>query len=103
MMYRATYVPEFYRALHALVHNEFRARKIRDDLRHAAAHPSTLGLRHVRRALSLAGHTLKQPILRRRVDRLERVAPPQITTLPPAVLTPQAAGIPTEQSNAAAS
>ncbi len=27
MMYRATYVPEFYRALHALVHAEFRARK----------------------------------------------------------------------------
>ena len=27
MMYHATYVPDFYRALHALVHAEFRARK----------------------------------------------------------------------------
>jgi len=102
-MYRATYVPEFYRALHALVHNEFRSRKIRDDLDHAVRHPSTLRLRHLRRALSLAGQMLKQPILRRRIDRLERLAPPQITTPPPAVLTPQAAGVPSEQSNAAAS
>ena len=27
MMYRATYAPEFYRALHALVHAEFRAQQ----------------------------------------------------------------------------
>jgi hypothetical protein len=58
---------------------------------------------HVRRALSLVGHTLKQPLLRRRVDRLERAAPPHITTLPLAALTPEAAGVPTEQSNATGS
>jgi hypothetical protein len=57
----------------------------------------------VRRALSLVGRTLKRPILRWRVDRLERAAPAHITTLPRAALTRQAAGVPTEQSNAAAS
>jgi anaerobic magnesium-protoporphyrin IX monomethyl ester cyclase len=103
MMYRATYVPEFYRALHALLHNEFRSRKILDDLERAVARPSTLRAAHVRRALSLVGRTLKRPILRWRVDRLERVAPAHITTLPLAALTRQAAGVPTEQSNVAAS
>ncbi len=103
MMYRATYVPEFYRALHALLHNEFRSRKILDDLERTVARPSTLRLTHLRRALSLVGRTLKRPILRWRVDRLERAAPAHITTLPLAALTRQAAGVPTEQSNAAAS
>jgi anaerobic magnesium-protoporphyrin IX monomethyl ester cyclase len=102
MMYRATYVPEFYRALHALLHNEFRSRKILDDLERSVARPSTLRLRHLRRALSLVGRTLKRPILRRRVDRLEGAAPLPVT-LPLASLTRQAAAVPTEQSNAAAS
>ena len=30
MMYRATYAPEFYRALHDVVHHEFRARQVRE-------------------------------------------------------------------------
>ncbi|HZT76969.1 MAG TPA: glycosyltransferase [Vicinamibacterales bacterium] len=88
MMYRATYVPDFYRALHAYVHAEFRARKSAEALRqgHLTALPSL-----VRRRLEI-------PLRRHRVDRLARVAPPQpaIVTLP--VLTPQAAAIPTEQS-----
>jgi hypothetical protein len=78
MMYRATYIPDFYRALHAFVHAEFRARRAGGVLqrwRHCAA----------------------LPLLRRRVERLATVAPPQpaIRTIP--VLTPQAAAIPSEQ------
>ena len=78
MMYRATYVPDFYRALHAFVHAEFRARRPGARLRR---------WRH--RALL--------PILRRRVDRLAKVAPPHpaIRTVP--LLTPQAAAVPSEQ------
>jgi anaerobic magnesium-protoporphyrin IX monomethyl ester cyclase len=103
MMYRATYIPEFYRALHALVHNQFRSRKILDELRQAFSRPTELRPQHLRRAVSLAWHVLKRPVLQLRVDRLERTSPPQLTTVPLAVLTPQAAGVPSEQSNAAAS
>ncbi len=88
MMYRATYVPDFYRALHAYVHAEFRARKSADAVRRWR-----LGS-----IPSLVRHRIGIPWLRHRVDRLARVAPPQpaIVTIP--VLTPQAAAIPTEQS-----
>ena len=87
MMYRATYVPDFYRALHRLVHAEFRARR-------AAGHVRRL---HVRAALAAAAHRLSLPVLRRRVNRLAAIAPPQppIVALP--VLTPQAAAMPSEQ------
>jgi anaerobic magnesium-protoporphyrin IX monomethyl ester cyclase len=98
MMYRATYVPEFYRALHALVHNEFRSWKLIDELTRALGRPSTLRPRQLRRALALAGHILKQPILRRRVDRLERLSPPPTKTVPLAVMTPRMAAIPSDQS-----
>ena len=78
MMYRATYVPDFYRALHALVHAEFRSRQAPNLIRR---------LRH--RAMV--------PILQRRVDRLSTVAQPQPEIISIPVLTPQAAAMPTEQ------
>jgi len=98
MMYRATYVPEFYRALHALIHNEFRSRKLVEDLKGALGKPTALRPRQVRRALSLVAHTIRQPLLQRRVDRLERLSPPQMTVTPLVVLTRQAAAVPSEQS-----
>jgi anaerobic magnesium-protoporphyrin IX monomethyl ester cyclase len=98
MMYRATYVPEFYRALHMLVHNEFRSQKLIEDLKSVLCRPSRLRPRQVRRALSLVGDAVRRPLLRRRVDRLERLSPPQRTVAPLAVLTPQAAAIPSDQS-----
>ncbi len=88
MMYRATYVPDFYRALHAYVHAEFRARKSADALRRG----------HIASIAGVVRHRLAMPLLRRRVDRLARVAPAQPATVMLPVLTPQAAAIPTEQS-----
>ena len=99
MMYHATYVPEFYRALHALVHAEFRVQKWADELRRVAARPSTLRLRHARRAVSCAGHLMKRPWLRRRADRLARLPPTGPLTAPRVVLTQRAAGVPTDQSS----
>jgi glycosyltransferase involved in cell wall biosynthesis/radical SAM superfamily enzyme YgiQ (UPF0313 family) len=87
MMYRATYVPDFYRALHRLVHAEFRGRRAWAHLRGG----------HVRAAIAAAVCTLSLPVLRRRVDRLAAVAPPQPPVVPMPVLTPQAAAIPSEQ------
>jgi anaerobic magnesium-protoporphyrin IX monomethyl ester cyclase len=97
MMYRATYLPEFYRALHALIHNEFRLRKLVEDMKGALSAPASLRPRHVRRALSLVAHAVRQPWLQRRVDRLERLSPPQMTVTPLVVLNRQAAAVPSEQ------
>ena len=87
MMYRATYVPDFYRALHRLVHTEFRARRAIEQLRRG----------HVRAAIGAAIHSVTLPMLRRRVDRLAAVAPPRPPIVPVAVLTRQAASVPSEQ------
>jgi radical SAM superfamily enzyme YgiQ (UPF0313 family) len=97
MMYHATYVPDFYRALHALVHAEFRARQSADALRAALGQPLTIRPRHLRTAAQFANERLKLPGLRRTVDRLSRVAPSQPSVLPLPVLSPQAASVPTEQ------
>jgi len=88
MMYRATYVPDFYRALHAYVHAEFRARKSVDALRRG----------HISSLAALIRHRVAMPWLRRRVDHLSRVVPPHPAIIPIPVLTPQAAAIPTEQT-----
>lgn len=99
MMYHATYVPDFYRALHALVHAEFRARKSVALVSRAARQPWTARTRHLRAVAHAALHTVHASILRRRLDRLARLtasAPP--TPLIP-LLTPQAAAVPTDQSS----
>ncbi len=90
MMYHATYVPGFYRALHALVHAEFRARKAA-SMKH--------GLRACLRTLAASAyHTARVPLLRRRVRRLAREDPAGAPTRFAPVLTRQAAAIPSEQS-----
>jgi len=99
MMYHATYVPDFYRALHGLVHAEFRARKAAAMVARVAARPWTIGRRHARAAAQAAYHSIQVTRLRRRLDRLARLtaaAPP--TPLIP-LLTPQAAAVPTDQSS----
>jgi radical SAM superfamily enzyme YgiQ (UPF0313 family) len=82
MMYQATYVPEFYRALHALVHAEFRSRK-RGSLR---------------AVLASIYHAVRIPLLRRRVRQLARAdthAAQPLLLIP--VLSRQAAAVPSEQ------
>jgi anaerobic magnesium-protoporphyrin IX monomethyl ester cyclase len=97
MMYHATYVPDFYRALHSLVHAEFRARRARRDLTRALAAPFGLHVNDLRSVWHYLSRSLATPILRRRVDRLARMTPPQPAVRPLAVLTPQAAAVTSEQ------
>jgi anaerobic magnesium-protoporphyrin IX monomethyl ester cyclase len=97
MMYQATYVPDFYRALHRLVHAEFRARRSADEIARGLAQPSTMTIDHARALLHLAWYRASLPILRRRLDRLGRVVPPQPAVRPLAVLSPHAAAVPSEQ------
>jgi anaerobic magnesium-protoporphyrin IX monomethyl ester cyclase len=95
MMYRSTYVPDFYRALHALVHAEFRASRAAELLKRSLKRPSARPAAAA--AITFARHRVALPLLRRRVDRLARMTPPQpaIVTVP--ILSPQAAAIPSEQ------
>ena len=83
MMYRATYTPGFYRALHALVHAQFRARKLRSA-------------RSVREAAAAVYHASRAPFLLQQVRRLARDTPAPAVLIRP-VLTQQAAAIPTDQ------
>jgi anaerobic magnesium-protoporphyrin IX monomethyl ester cyclase len=97
MMYHATYVPDFYRALHALVHAEFRARQSADVLRRLLRRPLAIRPRHARVAAQFAAGWLSLPARRSRVDRLSRVTPSQPSVVPLPVLSPHAASVPSEQ------
>ncbi|HEX5473366.1 MAG TPA: radical SAM protein [Vicinamibacterales bacterium] len=73
MMYHGAYSTAFYRALHRLVHTEFRMRRAARGVRAALRHPATIRLRrHGRIALSAARHALALPVARARVARLAR-------------------------------
>jgi hypothetical protein len=98
MMYSASYPPDFYRALYALVHAEFRIRKSASALRRAVARPWTVRRRHAHEAASLAWHSARLPLLQRRLDRLgERAAPARLPLFVP-LASRQAAAIPTDQA-----
>src|SRR5262249_24152812 len=97
MMYHATYVPDFYRALHALVHAEFRARKATTMLARVVARPWTLGRRHARAAAHAIYDRIQPARLGRRLAPLARLTAPGPAVMPLAVLSPQAAAMPTEQ------
>jgi len=99
MMYHATYVPDFYRALHALVHAEFRARKSFGALAGVAGRPWTFRRRHGRAAANAAYHAVHASVLQRRLSRLERLTAPAPPTPLIPLLTPQAAAVPTDQSS----
>jgi anaerobic magnesium-protoporphyrin IX monomethyl ester cyclase len=81
MMYSATYSPDFYRALYALVHAEFRTRK---SMR-------------ARDPMGFTWHGLRTPMLRWRLSRLSEPMPQSLPLLIP-LSTPQAAAIPTDQA-----
>jgi radical SAM superfamily enzyme YgiQ (UPF0313 family) len=97
MMYRATYVPEFYRTLHHAVHAEFRARRSADLLTSLIRHPSSFGRRTAHDIVAGAMQALRLPALRRELIRLSRKTQrtPAIVLNP--VLSPQAAAMPSEQ------
>jgi anaerobic magnesium-protoporphyrin IX monomethyl ester cyclase len=98
MMYHATYVPDFYRALHGLVHAEFRGRKSRGAVSRLVRRPWTARPRHVRQLLGAPYHAVQAVFLHRRLSRLERMAAAARPTPLVPLLTPQAAAVPTDQA-----
>ncbi len=100
MMYRAEYVPDFYRRLHALVHAEFRARRARRSAwRRWGHHAGPQALLPVRELAAGAWHAARVPVLRRQVRRLAAVptGSPAPRLVP--VLTRGAAAAPSEQQS----
>jgi radical SAM superfamily enzyme YgiQ (UPF0313 family) len=102
MMYRGTYTPDFYRALHGLVHAEFRAHRALDVLSRLRRRPWSLTRRAARDLAAGAVHAVKRPVLRRTVDALARGPfephghePAAVDPLP--LLSRQAAALPSEQ------
>jgi anaerobic magnesium-protoporphyrin IX monomethyl ester cyclase len=98
MMYHATYVPDFYRVLHGLVHAEFRANKATRAVARVLTRPWAVRRRHARASAHAIYHRVQAALLQRRLDRLARLtaAAPPIPLIP--LLTPQAAAMPTDQS-----
>jgi hypothetical protein len=100
MMYRATFAPEFYRALHHVVHHEFRAHRLGRLLRGRASRPSQLGTADVRHLAAWAYNRVKLPLAARALARHAREprpapAPPRLVP----VLTQGAAAVPTRQDD----
>jgi radical SAM superfamily enzyme YgiQ (UPF0313 family) len=103
VMFRATYVPEFYRALHPLVHAWMRMQRAADMLRgrHARRCDAHGHRRESGTMAVLAGGlsaALRYPLLARRVRRLASEPQSVRPTLPLVpVLSPQAAAVPSDQ------
>ncbi|MBI2835073.1 MAG: B12-binding domain-containing radical SAM protein [Acidobacteria bacterium] len=93
MMYRGPFSTEFYRALHAAVHEDFRARKAWAELKRLARHPTRVGRRHIRTASTLARNLAARPLAEWRVRRLatrdDRTRPHEMV---PAVVSATGAG-----------
>jgi len=96
MMYRASYVPEFYRALHGVVHAEFRARRSRTVLAALALRPWIIGRHTVHDVLAGAYHAIKLPILRRRLNQLADAPLSKPPTMVAPVLSRHAASVPSD-------
>lgn len=67
MLYHGPFTTDFYRQLHKVVHKEFRARKVRDELKR---NPFTLHSQRVRDVIAMAFHIMTLPFARRQLDRL---------------------------------
>jgi radical SAM superfamily enzyme YgiQ (UPF0313 family) len=100
MMYHATYAPDFYRALHALVHAEFRQRRALDLLAALGRRPHVIRPRAARELVAGMLQALKRPALRRKVEALARSvddASGRRTPVLIPILSQQAAALPSEQ------
>ena len=95
MMYRATFVPDFYRTLHAVVHAEFRAARALDRLRGRRRGGNVSLTREIGAGLVSAA---RLPLLRRRLEHLAHAPEAACQAIGVRALAPPAAAIQTEQS-----
>jgi radical SAM superfamily enzyme YgiQ (UPF0313 family) len=72
LLYEAPFPKQFYRALHSVVHKEFRARTAWRELSAALRRPGALTPRHGRQAASMIYNAATLPLARQRLERLSR-------------------------------
>jgi hypothetical protein len=101
MMYHATYGQDFYRALHALVHADFRRQRAVDLLVAVGRRPRGLRLKTAREIVGGIVQAVKRPAIERRVRTLAQQSASAASGRRAPVLIPvlsqQAAAVPSEQ------
>ncbi|MCZ7569699.1 MAG: B12-binding domain-containing radical SAM protein [Ardenticatenaceae bacterium] len=98
MLYRGPFTTAFYRKLHTVLHKEFRARKLRDELRRTMRQPATLRRGHLRQVAAMLYHLATLPLERWHLDRLAAVPHAGLGPLP-AAMAPTAAARPTPRAD----
>jgi radical SAM superfamily enzyme YgiQ (UPF0313 family) len=76
MMFRGTYVPDFYRALHMVTHKKFRLWQARDALRHILTHPQSISGKSLRLFAASAYHAVTLPRLESQLQHLAELRNP---------------------------
>ncbi len=71
LMFRGTYVPDFYRMLHTVTHKRFRLWQGQDILRNLSVHPGSMSRKNVRDLLAMAYHAATLPPLEAKLSRLQ--------------------------------
>jgi anaerobic magnesium-protoporphyrin IX monomethyl ester cyclase len=96
MMYRGTFVTEFYRQLHKVVHKEFKAIQTLRHFRRVAQHPTMLKRRDLRRIAGLIYRASSLPFARRKLKELSKIPHEGVGALP-AIMSHEEAAIPSPQ------
>jgi radical SAM superfamily enzyme YgiQ (UPF0313 family) len=99
MMYRATFSPEFYRQLHAVVHHAFRAQRQSEALARLLRRPWRLRLGDARRLAAWAYHRGALPAASWRLRRLAAPSPTSTASALAPRLSLRAASTPTSQDD----
>jgi radical SAM superfamily enzyme YgiQ (UPF0313 family) len=96
MMYQATFVPDFYRVLHTVIHARFRRARAVDRLR-GRRRGGELGAHPLRDIIGGLLGAAKLPVMERRLEGLATGSPGQRHVRLVPILTRQSAAVPTEQ------
>jgi hypothetical protein len=96
MMYQATFVPDFYRVLHTVIHARFRRARAVDRLR-GRRRGGELGAHPLRDIIGGLLGAAKLPVLERRLEGLATGSPGRRHVRLVPILTRQSAAVPTEQ------
>jgi anaerobic magnesium-protoporphyrin IX monomethyl ester cyclase len=82
MMYQGTFVTEFYRQLHTVLHKEFRARRSWQAIKQVVGHPSRWRINHLREMLAIGYRLATLPLERRKLNRLAQIPNQGLASLP---------------------
>ncbi|MCL4262634.1 MAG: B12-binding domain-containing radical SAM protein [Anaerolineae bacterium] len=82
MMYQGPFTTAFYRQLHVTLHKEFRARRGWQELRQVAGKPARWRPYHIREAGAILYRLGTLPVARRKLSRLEKTGPSNLSALP---------------------